>query len=190
MPPRDVTFTETLDDNIHRIEGKNNILAFVLDLLICPNPPVLADVMVWGSSAGMATLKDIIRLGERYQFDSLPRAVVPDLTSHVHIYPEWIFVFASQHDFSELAKRAVQRFDHCSQWSTQTWKAQTIDNLNFDKIAAIPVRYYHALIKGMSVGSGYSTMSRVAWNVAATAFEEALKESRPADHFSRKRYGK
>lgn len=131
MPARDGTFTETSGEGVHPIEGLASIVGLLLDFVTLPNPSTLADLTTDYRVMQGVVIMSVGELGERYQFDSLPKAMVLSLLPLLRSIPGDIFLFASRYDLGQLAINAVAMFEHDPIWSTMV-----IDTISY-KISRI-----------------------------------------------------
>lgn len=111
-------------------------------------------------------IADILELGQRYQFDKLPRLIVPYINPCLDTSPWEVFVFASQHNFEWLARSAVSQLGKSSYWSLKT-----IRKLDESQFVNVPYNYTVAFIRAMASALCESPLDTVNWPSAATAFK-------------------
>lgn len=146
-------------ETVVRVKGRDHVFAQLLGYYISPNP---TRIRQW------ETARQLLLLGKRYQFTNLPRLIVPYIYTITMDDPWATFVFASQHDFSALAKEAVRHLGGDAYWGEVT-----IATLEHERLKDVPSKYMLALLQSMEAGkseSGNKESSGFSWWLASFRF--------------------
>lgn len=143
-----------VDDPVHHLEADGETVHAPLEIITSPEPPRKPD---WFDD------EKVLRLGERYEFDMLPRLSLPLVVGYVETKPVDVFVFACKNERVDLAKNAISHFgvfaDHSS-----------VDSVDLDLIARITSSYLYSLIQAMCRVNKNDAASTVHWPDVADRF--------------------
>lgn len=137
---------------IIEIDSQSKELRWLLDQITKPSPPKIKH---WSQAAS------ILKLGKRYQFDTLPRILGHSIEAYTKSDPVCIFAFASQHDFELLAKAAMADFG-------DFWESVTSDELE-GIVIGVSAKYIPALVRAMRASEDKKGV--IQWPLAARAFK-------------------
>jgi hypothetical protein len=156
MPqPADAPSSEDSNKIVH-IDARSHTFCMLLDLVEGNAPGVKMRYYC------LSEIEQLLELGDRYGFNTLPLLLLPVMHRFAHALPWKVFAFAAKNDFEFLAAYALERLE-----SDVNFNRTGIANFDHSLLSGFPTRYMVSLVRNITLfrkDDGTADWKRVAQN--------------------------